>query len=152
MTARKLGDVVRLAFEDSKLRSPSSRAGLFQPRGQDPTTMVLSISRTEDLRCAEIFELGLAASEMHAKKKPLCGWLELTVEAIESVHGLKVKYDHYPPRHANIVSWPEDAGHRYQASRKLVAACTMRARFHPHRYRRGDSYDPQAICSSVRAI
>lgn len=75
------------------------RPAAFMP----PASMRLSVFRTFDLPENEIWNLGDAL-----RTEPPLGRADIMVQAVTET-ALTVEADDIPPRHANIVGWPDES-------------------------------------------
>ena len=82
----------------------------------------MSISRIDGLDCNGIVEVGLDMVARHRVADELHGWVEFTHNAVTAL-GLEIDYDETPPRHANIIAWPDGKGELLRIRRRLARAC-----------------------------
>ena len=87
--------------------------------------MTLSVSFIDDLECDEVRDLGVETGRRHRTAKQLFGWAVLRAEEIREL-GLRIERDDNPPRHANILDWPDDSRLRKEKRLKLARhACPV---------------------------
>lgn len=91
----------------------------FLPRPQDLTT---SVFRVQNLPAERIWPIGISIAE--TRRKTLYGRADILADAVMSV-GLRLDPDDNPPRHANIVGWPNEKDHRLSLAQQLAAAAVL---------------------------
>ena len=107
MTIRAEGTLARFALERGRLAESVVKPKLFEPNRH----LALSVFHAGGIGCHEILDLGMAVTASHPTARRLHGWAEIGEDAVTST-GLRVDYDDSPPRHANIVGWPDGRGAR----------------------------------------
>lgn len=118
MTVGARGSLARYATERGRFRSDGGvKPKLFEPNRK----LELSVFYIDGLERARIRDIGVAVAERHPSARRLHGWGEIAASDVASA-GLRTARDDTPPRHANVVGWPEDA-----AERKLKAQILARA-------------------------
>ena len=120
MTVRASGLLARFAVEGGRVTDSGVKPKLFQPN----RTLKLSVFRIDGLVCAEIRDLGMDIVRKHPNAHRLHGWGEVSESAVCDA-GLRVDHDDVPPRHANIVGWPNDASE--QKLKQIELAHSARA-------------------------
>lgn len=111
--------LARFAVESGRLTDSIVKPKLFEPT----KSLELSVFRIEGIGHSEICNLGVDVANKHPTARYLYGWGELSESAVIGT-GLQVEYDNVPPRHANIVNWPQDASERKE--RQLILASRSR--------------------------
>ncbi len=82
-----------------------------------PPNRCLSVFRIDGLTLEEVWEIGKrGVIDLMVQPKELHGLADIKVSQVKEVN-LEVDPDDNPPRHANLIGWPEEK-HR----QKLVAA------------------------------
>ena len=81
--------------------------------------MALSVSFIDGLECDEICELGKEAGRRHKTAKQLFGWAAICAKNVREL-GLRIERDDNPPRHANVLDWPDDSRLRKEIRLKLA--------------------------------
>ena len=118
MTVGASGSLARYATEKGRFGSDGGvKPKLFEPN----RNLELSVFRIDGLDRARIREIGVAVAERHPSARRLHGWGEIAASDVANA-GLRTAHDDTPPRHANVVGWPEDA-----AERKLKTQILARA-------------------------
>ena len=146
------GEAVRFAPEKGKLGTPGRRKRLLLPDKKAK----LSISRTDDLDCEHILDEGLSFVGRHGSAEALFGWLEFDEVGVDEAN-LHIDYDEDPPRHGNVVGWPDHADPGVRRKRQLDAAealasrCLREAQFAPP-IARASRPPAGTACALVRAI
>ncbi len=95
--------LTRFAVEGGKLNNSVVKPKLFEPNRQGN----LSVFRTGGLQQNEVKEIGLQVVEDNPNASRLHGWATIERDDVEST-GLSVVDDDDPPRHSNVVGWPEE--------------------------------------------
>lgn len=95
-------EITRYIFEKSKIviSVPRARHTAFLPRDGR-----LSVFRIKDLVSDSIWELGKEIGALRGK--PLLARADMISQIVIDAQ-LNIEVDDNPPRHASIVSWPED--------------------------------------------
>lgn len=103
----------------------SVRPAAFQP----PSTLRLSVFRIAGLTLKEVWEIGEVdvINAMHPPRKNLHGFADIKA-AVVYEKSLDVDPDNNPPRHADIVGWPEEKSERNLIAQELAARATLRLR------------------------
>lgn len=126
MAVRGAGSLVRYAVEGGRLTASSHpHPKLYEPNRE----LKLSVFFVSGLVCAEICERGINVVELHPSARRLHGWGEFDESTVQKT-GLRVDRDDNPPRHANIVDWPEIASERKE-KQLLLAANSQSVRLNP---------------------
>ena len=86
---------------------PRSRPKLFKPNSRGE----LSVFGIDNLTGPAIRRMGLDVVRRRADAKRLYGWAWVEETAVQNP-GLRVVRDDMPPRHANMVGWPDNADDR----------------------------------------
>lgn len=89
------------------------RSGLFKPAKDRK----MSVFRTSELEEDQIWELG--DSYINRAGELIWGRSDLSL-AIINEFMLELEVDDNPPRHANVINWPEDDDERLLVSQKLA--------------------------------
>lgn len=79
-----------------------------------------------DLAPHQVWEIGQAnvLDMMSTPTKSLYGRADILASLVEN-NGLRVEPDNNPPRHADIIGWPQDRGERKSIAQKLAAGATL---------------------------
>ena len=122
MTVRASGLLARFALESGRLTASAVKPKLFEPNRE----LKLSVFHVDGLVDAGIRHIGNDVVTRHSTAKRLYGWGEFD-EAAVCEAGLRIDRDDNPPRHANIVDWPEEPSERKQRQQLLASrACPVR--------------------------
>ena len=103
----------------------SVRPAAFQP----PPNLRLSVFRIDGLMLKEVWEIGQVdvINAMTPPKKNLRGFADIKASAVYEKN-LDVDPDNNPPRHADIVGWPQEKSERKLIAQELAARATLRLR------------------------
>lgn len=96
------------------------KEGAFLP----PQDRKLSVFQTKEMSEAAIWELGEEAFSASKKPVTLRGRADLSVSAVLKTN-LKVEPDNDPPRHANIIGWPEEKSDQKSIAQELASEATL---------------------------
>ena len=107
MTAREAGTLARFATQSGRLTDEVVKPKLFEPN----RALELSVFRVDGLGRIEIQEIGIDVVTAIPNAQRLHGWGEINESAVLDA-GLRVDYDDDPPRHANVLDWPDEASER----------------------------------------
>ena len=107
MTAREAGTLARFATQSGRLTDEVVKPKLFEPN----RALELSVFRVDGLGLTEIQEIGTDVVTAIPSARRLHGWGEISESAVLDA-GLRVDYDDDPPRHANVLDWPDEASER----------------------------------------
>ena len=110
MTTRIKGTFARFATENGRFKNHVVKPKLFEPNRR----LELSVFQVSGFSCNRIEDLGVGVVKDHPKSTRLYGWGEVNENVVLET-GLQIDYDNIPPRHANIIDWPQDS-----AERKLI--------------------------------
>lgn len=116
MTVRAAGLLARFALESGRLTDSIVKPKLFEPN----RALELSVFRVDGLVHDQIRDLGDRVVEKHPAARKLHGWGEFLESAVREA-GLRVERDDDPPRHADIVGWPQDPSERKQRQQILAS-------------------------------
>ena len=119
MTARGEGALARFATQSGHLAASVMKPKLFEPNRD----LELSVFQVKGLISAEIATIGESVVKVHPQARRLYGWGEINESEILT-NGLKIDYDDNPPRHANIINWPQDKAQRLQIQQILASSAT----------------------------
>ena len=108
-TIREAKTLARFATQSGRLTDEVVKPKLFEPNRK----LELSVFRVEGLGYTEIQEIGLDVVKKIPNAQRLHGWGEISESAVRDT-GLRVNYDDEPPRHANVLGWPDKAPERKQ--------------------------------------
>lgn len=92
----------------------------FEP---SPKTRQTSVFWVGGLSDSEVWDHG-DQFVGRVRKKPILARATVTVRAVEAV-GLQADFDNDPPRHANIVGWPESKHETKSRAQELAAEATL---------------------------
>ncbi len=98
----------------------------FQP----PSNLRLSVFRIDGLILEEVWEIGRVnvVSTMPLPKENVYGFANIIASAVCEMD-LDVDPDNNPPRHADIVGWPQEKSERMLIAQELAARATLRLRY-----------------------
>ena len=101
----------------------SVKPAAFQP----PSNLRLSVFRIDKLTLEEVWEIGRVnvVSAMPLPKENVYGFANIIASAVYKTH-LDVDPDNNPPRHADIVQWPQEKSERKSIAQELAAKATLR--------------------------
>ena len=101
------------------------KASAFLP----PPTLRLSIFRIDKLTLEEVLEIGRVnvVSVMPLPRENVYGFANIKASAVYE-NNLDVDPDNNPPRHADIVGWPQERSERKLIAEELAARATLRLR------------------------
>ena len=116
MTVRVSGSLARFALEGGRLTASVVKPKLFEPN----RALKLSVFHVDGLDDGGIRHIGDDVVTRHPTAKRLYGWGGFDGAAVSDA-GLRIDRDDDPPRHANIVDWPEDASERKQRQQILAS-------------------------------
>lgn len=123
MTTRYAGTLARFATEGGRLTDSVVKPKLFEPN----KALELSVFRVHGLEYTEICDIGVSVVKEHPNARRLHGWGEIEESSVQSAN-LRVAYDDVPPRHANIVGWPNEASQR-KSIQQILASNARPIRF-----------------------
>jgi len=90
-----------------------------------PTDLKLSVFRIDGLGLKEIWETGQKhVIENMPTPKTLYGLADIKVSKVQERY-LTVDPDNEPPRHANIIGWPESIARRQSIAQELAAEASL---------------------------
>lgn len=115
MTVKQVGALARFAVRSGQMTTTVVKPRLLEPNRQ----LELSVFRIDDLGQEAIQEIGVDVVRRRPDANRLHGWAELDEAAVQLV-SLTVVHDDTPPRHANIIGWPDDRAKRKLVQRKLA--------------------------------
>jgi len=95
----------------------------FQP----PPNLRLSVFRIDGLILEEVWKIG-RVNMAPLPGKDICGFANIMASAVYKAH-LDVEPDNNPPRHADIVGWPQEKSERMLIAQELAARATLRLRY-----------------------
>ena len=104
----------RFALEKGRVTQDYAKPKLFEPNKDGE----LSIFDVVGLSCREKCKLGIPVAKSQNKK--LYGWGVVSCKQIKGV-GLEIDRDDNPPRHANILGWPEAPEDRKSKQQELAS-------------------------------
>lgn len=107
MTIRGARTLARFATQSGRLTDEVVKPKLFEPN----RALELSVFRVDDIDRTEIQEIGTDVVKAIPNAQRLHGWGEISETAVIDA-GLRVDYDDDPPRHANVLDWPDEASER----------------------------------------
>ena len=116
MTVRAAGLLARFAVESGRLTDSRVKPKLFEPN----RALELSVFHVDGLVRDQIRDLGDEVVKKHPSARKLRGWGEFPESAVRKA-GLRVERDDDPPRHANIVDWPQEPSERKQRQQILAS-------------------------------
>lgn len=117
MTLRADGTLARFALESKRLTTTGAKPKLFEPTKR----FELSVFDVSGLLFEEILQLGIDVAKKQSPPRRLHGWGEIDVAAVHKA-GLQIERDDDPPRHANIVGWPDEVSKMHEKQVLLVQA------------------------------
>ena len=91
-----------------------------------PPNLRLSVFRVDGLTLEEAWETG-QANVMPSPGQYLHGFADIKASAVYQTN-LDVEPDNHPPRHADIVGWPQEKSERKLIAQELAARATLRLR------------------------
>ena len=100
----------------------SVKPAAFQP----PPNLRLSVFRIDGLILEEVWEIG-RVNVAPLPGKDVYGFANIMASAVYKTH-LDVDPDNNPPRHADIVQWPQEKSERKSIAQELAAKATLRLR------------------------
>lgn len=95
--------LTQFAVERGKIKNGVAKPKLFEPNKKGE----LSVSRTGGLSQGEIQDIGLQVVQENQNASRLYGWAKIERDDVEST-GLGIIDDNNPPRHSNVIGWPEE--------------------------------------------
>jgi hypothetical protein len=108
--------LARHALEKGHKRADNTvKPKAFQP-ANDGATSVFKITGLAHEEVKQIGEEYVATP----RQKPLLGWSQIGVQNVIDA-GLNPDPDNEPPRHVNIIGWPEDKGKQLMIQTELAA-------------------------------
>ena len=119
MSDRGTRTLARFATQSGHLAASVVKPKLFEPN----LALELSVFQVEGLVSIEIATIGESVVKAHPQARRLYGWGEINESDVLTT-GLKIDYDDNPPRHANIIDWPQDKAQRLQIQQTLAASAT----------------------------
>ena len=104
----------------------SVKPAAFQPSSNH---LRLSVFRIDGLIPEKVWEIGQVdvINAMSSPKNNLRGFADIKASAVYKTH-LDVDPDNNPPRHADIVGWPQEKSERKLIAQELAAKATLRLR------------------------
>ena len=89
-----------------------------------PPNLKLSVFRTSNLSNSQIWEIGRQIASSQCPPRNLYGRADL--QALEVLKcGLQIDPDDNPPRHANIIGWPQEKSEQKLKAMKLAEAAKL---------------------------
>ena len=125
MTIRGARTLARFATQSGRLTDEVVKPKLFEPN----RALELSVFRVDDLDRTEIQEIGIDVVTAIPNAQRLHGWGEISETAVIDA-GLRVDYDDDPPRHANVLDWPDEASER-KLIQQILASHARAIRLNP---------------------
>ncbi len=101
----------------------SVKTAAFQP----PSNLRLSVFRIDGLIPKEVWEIG-RVNVAPLPGKDVYGFANIIASAVCEMD-LDVDPDNNPPRHADIVGWPQEKSERTSIAQELAAKATLRLRY-----------------------
>jgi hypothetical protein len=90
-----------------------------------PPDLRLSVFRIDGLQLEEIWEIGQReVIDAMCQPKRLHGIADVKVSTVQK-NDLEVEPDNIPPRHANIIGWPEEKAQRMLIAQELAAEAKL---------------------------
>lgn len=90
-----------------------------------PKDLRLSVYRIDGLQIEEIWEIGQReVIDAMGQPKILYGIADVKVSTVQE-NNLKVEPDDRPPRHANIIGWPEEKEKQKIIAQELAAGAKL---------------------------
>ncbi|MCY4130048.1 MAG: hypothetical protein OXG15_12515 [Gammaproteobacteria bacterium] len=127
MTRRVTGELARIANEAGRAKGKKRKVkSLLTPNVENE----MSIARIDGLECDEILNLAIEFMAQSDSPQKVHGWFEFSAEAVEDAD-LTIDYDENPPRHANVIDWPDKDEAQSRATQILYRACYRKAHFNP---------------------
>lgn len=90
-----------------------------------PPDRKTSVFQTNELVEGEIWDIG-EAHVARPQGKTLHGRGDILAIEVEKTNRLKIDYDNIPPRHANIIGWPDDKGEQKLLAQELAAEAKLK--------------------------
>lgn len=119
------GDTLLARFQASrelKAESPVVKPSVFSPRRETDGRLALSTFRLDQLSPSGVKALGESWVRDHLPAgRRLKSCVALPTRVFERV-GLRPDADDRPPRHVNVVDWPDDESDRLDIVNELCAA------------------------------
>lgn len=125
MTIRGARTLARFATQSGRLTNEVVKSKLFEPN----RALELSVFQIDDLDRTEIQEIGIDVVTAIPNAQRLHGWGEISETAAIDA-GLRVDYDDNPPRHANVLDWPDEASER-KLIQQILASHARAIRLNP---------------------
>lgn len=94
----------------------------FMPKDDN---LQISVFRIDGLLDSEVWQIGEDVVKISGRH--LHGRADIVVLLVEEC-GLLVNADDSPPRHANIIGWPEERSKRLELAQELAASATLKIR------------------------
>ena len=113
---RNTGTLARFAKESGCFSGEKAKQKLFVPNSKGE----LSVSYVDGLDCAGIIGIGIDVVKKLRDAKRLYGWGEINDNEVRA-EGLCVIRDDAPPRHANILKWPNEQQKRKNLANLLAS-------------------------------
>ncbi len=93
-----------------------------------PADLKLSVFRTDKLSELQIWKIGEKRVARKAKPpKNIHGRADIKAKKVVKT-GLRIAPDNVPPRHANIVDWPDEKSERLEIALELAANASLELR------------------------
>ena len=125
MTIREAETLARFATQSGRITDEVVKPKLFEPN----RALELSVFRVDGLDRTEIQEIGIDVVTAIPSAQRLHGWGEISETAVLDA-GLRVDYDDDPPRHANVLDWPDEASER-KLIQQILASHARAIRLNP---------------------
>jgi len=114
-----LGRYLQKGYYSSEKNSVKPQA--FMP----PPNLHLSVFRIDGLQWEEIWEIGqIKVMDAMPKPRELRGIADVKALKVQE-NGLEIEPDNIPPRHANIIGWPEEKEKQKMIAQGLAAEATL---------------------------
>ena len=93
-----------------------------------PSNMKLSVFRIDNLTESQIWKIGQkrVANRMRTRRN-LYGRADVKALNVFET-GLEIHHDNIPPRHADIVNWPDEKSERKEIALELAANASLKLR------------------------
>ena len=119
MAQQTSASLARFAVERGHL-TPSGRRRLLRPN----SSFELSVFYIDSLTFDEVCSLGIEVVKRRPEASQLYGLAVLDESAIYEV-GLQLHRDDSPPRHANVIGWPQDRQQLRFIAQQLASRAVM---------------------------
>ena len=122
--------LARFATESGKITGPGEnpevKLKLFEPTKD----LKLSVFHIDCLTDDEKKEIGIKVVRDKKDAKKLYGWVEFPKEILKT-NKLCFEYDDEPPRHGNILGWPEREPDEERIKLSLLRSVSYKKKFDP---------------------